>query len=157
VHFQRVHGDHAPERVFRSVVNASATVAIARGDVCLWDVVATLVDGTDTRGARVLRNVGTLASIRVAGVAENAGAITAAGQFRQDGFIMQVSGIHHEVNAEGTVTQDAMAIASNTAGLIETVAVPGTVTNDELEGRMGWFMEARTGAGPVAVMLKNLL
>jgi len=141
-------------------VNASPTVAIARGDVCLWDIIdntATVGILTDTRGVRVLRNVGTLASVRVAGVAEKAGPVTKAGQFREDGFIIQVSGIHAEVNAEGTVVQDAMAVASSTAGLIETIITPGTPLVAELAGEMGWFMAPRTGAGTVPVMLKRLL
>jgi hypothetical protein len=166
MHFQRVHGDHAPERVFRSVVNAGsdpATEGITRGDVLVWDITdntGTAGIMTDTRGARVIKlpinEVTGNREARIAGVAEMAGPVTATGQFRNDSFAMQVSGFHDAVKVTGNTVQYRHCTMSNVVGTaIQAGATDPTIP--ELIGSVGWFLETATAPGTAPVMLRGLL
>lgn len=159
---QRVHGDHAPERLFRNGVNASASVAIAVGDVLLWDDTDnTGVTGIkhDTRGARVEKAPsGTVTADeqkRVAGVATSVGPVTASGQFRNDGFIFQVSG-PCDTSISGAVNKDFWAtIDDAAAGQVKESALIDP-TLPEVLGGLGWFMED-AASGTAKVMLRMLV
>lgn len=124
---QKGHGEETSDKIFRHCTNGSATVAIVRGDVVIFDVTDNrAVTGIlkNTVGIRVLQMPASTLTNHVdvplvAGVAEQAGPVTKANQTRNDSFLVQCAGYHDAVKFTGsTSTTKRVVTVSDTAGSV---------------------------------------
>jgi hypothetical protein len=133
------------EKVFIWARNASASTAIARGQLCVWDTGTTgRITGLDV----ILLPGSEGTSQRIAGVAEEAGPVTAAADIAvsQIGFLVQVYGYHAAVTSISmTAASNRVLVSSTTAGSANIAA--GAATTAAEAG--GAFATCLTASGTV--------
>ena len=118
----QISGTVGLDKGFWQLVNSSASVAIARGNVVVWDIAATGA----TRGLYcLLLPASEASSPRVAGFAEDAfpaGDLTFCG-------LVQHTGFHDAMTFTGTAAQRKL-VASATAGTATNTTATPTATED---------------------------